>query len=137
MGRLDIWEKMLLVLTAIGAGLVVVALALFALTGSGFVPDLLRGTAGAMLGMLTVQLLTRSPRRGRRAAALLLLASAVGSLAFLLKEVVLMSATTEGERGGIGFVISFLSWTAGASLARLLGVNPLGPRGSQTSRRRS
>ena len=126
-------EKVLFFLTALGGLLTVVALALFALGGSGFVPDLLRGVAGSVLGMTTVLVLTRSPRKGRRIAALLLLASIVGFLVLLL--VVIASASAGQGQDGTSFIASFLGWTMGTSLGRLLGFNPLGPLGGRAPRR--
>ena len=77
-------HKVLVSLTVISASLTVVALALFVLSDSGFVPNQLRGVAGSVLGTTTVLILTRSPRRGRRIAALPLLASLTGPCAFFL-----------------------------------------------------
>ena len=130
MGRLDTVEKVLLLLTALGALLTVVALALFAGNGSGFVPDFLRGVAGSVLGMTTVLMLTRSPRRGRRIAALLLLVSLIGFCALLISAVVspVSAAGARGGREGTDFVTNFLGWMIGPSLLRLLGFNLLGPR---------
>jgi hypothetical protein len=128
-------EKVLFVLTALGA-LLVVALALFALSGSRFVPDLLRGGIGSVLGMPTVWLLTRSPRRGRRIAALVLPASSLGTASSLVTQIVSPPADTDDGRHGPGFVASFIGCALGASLWRLLDINPLGPRGDQAPRRR-
>ena len=136
MGRYGAVEKMLFPLTAVGGLLTVIALAFFALTGTGFGADLLRGAAGMVLGMMTVQLLTRSSRNGGRIAALLLLATVVGLLAFAL-TLVSFSGAVEEATGGFRFVPSFLVSAAVASVLRLLGVNPMGPRGGQVSRRRS
>ena len=136
MARYGKAEKVLYSLTAVGGLLVVVALALPALAGSGFGSDLLRGAAGGVFGMLTVWLLTRSPQRGRRIAAFLLLASVVGILAFVLTEVASPPPAIEEGRNGTGFFTNFFGWTVGASLTRLVGLNPMGPRGDQASRRR-
>ena len=136
MARYGKAEKLLYSLTAVGGLLVVAALALFALAGLGFVSDLFRGVAGSVLGMITVWLLTRSPQRGRRIAALLLLASVLGIVAFLVAQILLLPAAAENGRQGFGFVVAFLGWTMGGSLWRLLGLNPLGPRGDQAPRRR-
>ncbi len=133
-------ERLLFLLSALGTVLTFAVVVLFAVTGSGLASDLLRSVAGAVLGVATVQLLTRSPRRGRRVAAVLLLASVAGILVFLLAQVASLYVSPSaafGEGGGwVGFFLSLLSWAAGASLARLMGVHPLGPRGDQTSRRR-
>ena len=138
MGRFGTVEKVLLFLTALGASLTVVALALFAVNGSGFVPDFLRGVAGSVLGMTTVLVLTRSPRRGRRTAALLLLVSLIGFCALLISAVVSPVSAAEAREGtgGTGFVTSFLGWMIGPSLLRLLGFNLLGPPGDRAPRRR-
>ncbi len=134
-------ERLLFLLSALGTALIVAVVVFFALTGSGLASDLLRSVAGAVLGVAAVQLLTRSPRRGRRVAAVLLLASVAGILVFVLAQIASLyvspAAAVDGGRGGVGFFLSLLSWAAGASLARLASVNPMGPCGDQASRRRA
>ena len=138
MGRLGMVEKVLVFLTALGASLTVVALALFAVNGSGFAPDFLRGVAGSVLGMTTALVLTRSPRRGTRIAALLLLVSLIGFCALLISAVVSPVSAAEVRKGtdGTGFIPNFLGWMIGPSLLRLLGFNLLGPRGARAPPRR-
>ena len=99
--------KILVAMTVIGTVAIVVAIAFFSLTGSGFGADLLRGIAGSVLGMTTVLLLTRAPRSVRRIAALLLLISFVGSLAFLLLQIALLYAGVGEGNTGTGFVGAF------------------------------
>ena len=129
-------QKILLATTAFGTLLVLAAVAYFAQNGSGFGVDILRSAAGSVLGTTTVLVLTRSPRRGRRIAALLLLASVVGFLVLLL-VVIASAAAGQGQEDGPGFIAGFLGCTMGMSLVRLLGINLLGSRGDQASRRRS
>ena len=76
--------KVLVALTVLGAVAIVVAIALFSLTGSRVGADLLLFTGGFVLGMVAVTLLTRSPRRGRLVAAVVLLVFLVGGLALVL-----------------------------------------------------
>ena len=128
--------KILVAVTVLGAVAIVVAIAVFSLTGSGFGADLLRGITGSVLGMTTMLLSTRSPRSGRHIAALLLLITFVGSLAFLLLQIALLYAGVGEGNTGTRFVGAFLGFAMGASLARVMGINPMGTRGDQASRRR-
>ena len=128
--------KILVVLTVIGTVAIVVAIALFSLTGSGVGADPLLSTGGFVLGMVAVTLLTRSPRRGRLVAAVVLLVFLVGGLALVLARPDWLVAFVAHEPGWARFVTNLVSSMAGISLLRLFGVNLLGPRGDQASRRR-
>ena len=128
-------EKVLFTLTALGGLLTVAAVALFALAGSGFGSDLLRHAAGFALGLSAVMLLTRSPERGRRVAALLLLVSLIGTI--MLALVFVEPSANGREQDDPEFLTGLLVSAAIASIWRLLGVNPRGPRADQASRRRS
>ena len=128
--------KILFVLTVLGTVAIVVAIALFSLTGSGVGADLLLSTGGFVLGMVAVTLLTRSPRRGRLVAAVVLLVIVVCGLALVLARSDWLVAFVEHEPGWMRFATNLVSSMAGISLLRVFGVNLLGPRGDQASRRR-
>lgn len=92
-------QKIPAYITAVGALLIVVAVAFFSFTGSGFGGDLLFKAAGLAAGMVLALLLTRSPRRGRIVAALLLALLAVGCLALVLAAPDSLVAFAENNRG--------------------------------------
>ncbi len=121
----------------IGTLAIVVAIALFSLTGSGVGADLLLFTGGFLVGMVAATLLTRSQRRGRLVAAVVLLVIVVGCLALVLARPDWLVASVEHEPGWMRFATSLVSSMAGISLLRLFGVNLLRPRGDQASRRRA
>jgi hypothetical protein len=129
-------EKILFALTVLGAVVTVVAIAFFSLTGSGVGADLLLFTGGFLVGMVAATLLTRSQRRGRLVAAVVLLVIVVGCLALVLARPDWLVASVEHEPGWMRFATSLVSSMAGISLLRLFGVNLLRPRGDQASRRR-
>ena len=128
--------KILVVLTVIGTVAIVVAIALFSLTGSRLGADLLLSTGGFVLGMVAVTLLTRSPRRGRLVAAVALLVIVVGCLALVLARPDWLVAFVEHEPGWMRFATNLVGSMAGISLLLVFGVNLLGLRGDQASRRR-
>jgi hypothetical protein len=128
--------KVLVALTVPGAVAIVVAIALFSLTGSRVGADLLLSTGGFVLGMVAVTLLSRSPRRGRLVAAVVLLVIVVGGLALVLARPDWLVASVQHESGWMRFATNLVSSMAGISLLRVFGVNLLGPRGDQASRRR-
>ena len=128
--------KILVALTVLGAVTIVVTIAVFSLTGSGFGADLLLSTGGFLLGMVAASVLTRSSRRERLVAAVVLLVSIVGCLALVLARADWLAAFVEHESGWARFTTSLVSAMAGAALLRVFGVNLLGPRGDQASRRR-
>ncbi len=130
-------EKILFALTVLGAVVTVVAIAFFSLTGSGVGADLLLFTGGFLVGMVAATLLTRSQRRGRLVAAVVLLFIVVGCLALVLARPDWLVASVEHEPGWMRFATSLVSSMAGISLLRLFGVNLLRPRGDQASRRRA
>ncbi len=130
-------EKILFALTVLGAVVTVVAIAFFSLTGSGVGADLLLFTGGFLVGMVAATLLTRSQRRGRLVAAVVLLVIVVGCLALVLARPDWLVASVEHEPGWMRFATSLVSSMAGISLLRLFGVNLLRPRGDQASRRRA
>jgi hypothetical protein len=101
--------KILVAMTVIGTVAIVVAITFFSLTGPGFGADPSRGIAGSVLDMTTVLLLTRSPRSGRRIAALVLLISFVGSLAFLLLQIACYTPASKKEALGPGSWAPFLA----------------------------
>ena len=77
-------EKVLAVVTAVGALLIVVAVVFFSFTGSGVGRDLFLGTLGFVCGMALVSLLTRSPVNGRLVALSLLALLVTACLALFL-----------------------------------------------------
>ena len=77
-------DKILFALTVLGAVVIVAAIAFFSLTGSGVGADLLLFTGGFLLGMVAATVLTRSRRRGRLVAAVVLLVSIVGCFVLVL-----------------------------------------------------
>ncbi len=129
--------KVLVALTVLGAVVIVAAIAFFSLTGSGVGTDLLLFTGGFLVGMVAATLLTRSQRRGRLVAAVVLLVIVVGCLALVLARPDWLVASVEHEPGWMRFATSLVSSMAGISLLRLFGVNLLRPRGDQASRRRA
>jgi hypothetical protein len=129
-------DKILFALTVLGAVVIVAAIAFFSLTGSGVGADLLLFTGGFLLGMVAATVLTRSRRRGRLVAAVVLLVSIVGCFVLVLARPDWLAAFVEHEPGWTRFTTSLVSAMAGAALLRVYGVNLLGPRGDQASRRR-
>ena len=129
-------EKVLPAATAFGAVLVVTAVIVFALTGSGFGADVLRFAGSFVLGMVLVGALTRSPRRGRLVAALVLLLSVGGFLLLILARPDWLLWSVRRDPGWAQFTSGLASSVVGSSLVRLFGFNPLGSRGVQASRRR-
>ncbi len=93
-------------------------------------------TGGFVLGMVAVTLLTRSPRRGRLAAAVVLLVFLVGGLALVLARPDWLVDLVEHEPVWVRFATNLVGSMAGISLLRLFGVNLLRPRVDQASRRR-
>jgi drug/metabolite transporter (DMT)-like permease len=130
-------DKILFALTVLGAVVIVAAIAFFSLTGSGVGADLLLFTGGFLLGMVAATVLTRSRRRGRLVAAVVLLVIVVGCLALVLARPDWLVASVEHEPGWMRFATSLVSSMAGISLLRVFGVNLLEPRGDQASRRRA
>jgi peptidoglycan/LPS O-acetylase OafA/YrhL len=129
-------DKILFALTVLGAVVIVAAIAFFSLTGSGVGADLLLFTGGFLLGMVAATVLTRSRRRGRLVAAVVLLVSIVGCFVLVLARPNWLAAFVEHEPGWTRFTTSLVGAMAGAALLRVYGVNLLGPRGDQASRRR-
>ena len=129
-------DKILFALTVLGAVVIVAAIAFFSLTGSGVGADQLLFTGGFLLGMVAATVLTRSRRRGRLVAAVVLLVSIVGCFVLVLARPDWLVASVEHEPGWMRFATNLVSSMAGISLLRVFGVNLLGPRGDQASRRR-